>query len=276
MALVNCRECLKQISSLAVTCPHCGAPGLAASNQHATPTRAPAPTPAAMRPSPRPAKPMSEKQLFTIGAAFVALLALGYGTYLLRKPPTRGEQIAQVREQRLAREAEHKANYEKLRTSLLAKAESDLSANKPRDVISALQPYAQWLDAESQAVYKVALAATEAERKRVEKEAAEKERVLREAAEKQRSAERAIVARIGEKPVASAWDGSYYEVERYLKRVAHDPDSIDMAGCSEALQTDAGWTVRCEYRGRNAFGGLILKNGLFVIKHGQVVSSVDL
>ena len=29
-------------------------------------------------------------------------------------------------------------------------------------------------------------------------------------------------------PIASAWDGSYAEVERYLKRVANDPDSIDV------------------------------------------------
>ena len=75
----------------------------------------------------------------------------------------------------------------------------------------------------------------------------------------------------GEIPIQSAWDGSYYEVERYLKSVANDPDSIDIENCTEPYKADKGWIVLCKYRGRNAFGGMILKHNWFIIRQNQVI-----
>lgn len=80
---------------------------------------------------------------------------------------------------------------------------------------------------------------------------------------------------IGDKPVASAWDGSYREVETYLRGIANDPDSIEVSECSKAVETDEGWLVRCVYRGKNAFGALIRKEQVFLIRHRAVVSAVD-
>ena len=76
---------------------------------------------------------------------------------------------------------------------------------------------------------------------------------------------------MGEKPKQSAWDGTYYAVEVYLKRVANDPDSIDVESCTKVYTSEDGWLVGCNYRGKNAFGGLIKKSNWFTILQGRVV-----
>ena len=104
------------------------------------------------------------------------------------------------------------------------------------------------------------------------KEKQERERIEQEKIKKERE-ER--IARFGVPPVASAWDGSYYEVERYLKRIANDPDSIDIDGCTKVYHIEDGWLVGCDYRGRNAFGGMIRQSNWFTIVHGTVVQMHD-
>lgn len=102
---------------------------------------------------------------------------------------------------------------------------------------------------------------------KIEKEKREQERLKKEG--------EARVAKFGEAPTQSAWDGSYYAVERYLKRVANDPDSIDMDGCTKVYHTESGWLVGCDYRGRNAFGGMIRQSNWFTIVHDQVIQMHD-
>lgn len=93
--------------------------------------------------------------------------------------------------------------------------------------------------------------------------------------EKRQKEKAARLARFGESPTQSAWDGSYYEVERYLKRIANDPDSIEIDTCTSVYQTENGWLVGCDYRGRNAFGGMIRQSNWFTIVHGTVVEMHD-
>jgi hypothetical protein len=100
------------------------------------------------------------------------------------------------------------------------------------------------------------------------------------AAEAQRMAaaqavEQARVERIGPAPVMSAWDGGYYEVQRYLKRLLHDPDSLAFEGCTRPVEREDGWGVVCEYRARNGFGALRKEVGTFVIREGEVVAKLD-
>lgn len=102
---------------------------------------------------------------------------------------------------------------------------------------------------------------------KIEKEKREQERLKKE--------REARVAKFGEAPTKSSWDGSYYAVERYLKRVANDPDSIDIDGCTEVYHTESGWLVGCDYRGRNAFGGMIRQSNWFTIVHDQVIQMHD-
>ncbi|WMO12859.1 hypothetical protein [Pseudoalteromonas piscicida] len=100
----------------------------------------------------------------------------------------------------------------------------------------------------------------------------EKERKEQEKLKREREAR---IAKFGEPPTQSAWDGSYYEVERYLERVANDPDSINIDGCTNVYHTESGWLVGCDYRGRNGFGGMIRQSNWFTIIHGQVIQMHD-
>ena len=103
-----------------------------------------------------------------------------------------------------------------------------------------------------------------------EQEAKEREEESRREEKRKRR-----IASFGEPPTQSAWDGSYYPVERYLERVANDPESIDISGCTSVYQTDQGWLVGCDYRGRNGFGGMVRQSNWFTIVHGAVIKMHD-
>lgn len=107
------------------------------------------------------------------------------------------------------------------------------------------------------------------ERARREREQDQKERAR---AEKERQSR---IARFGDAPVPSPWDGSYPAVKQYLKQVANDPDSIKIDGCTKVYNTGKGWLVGCDYRGSNAFGGMVKQSNWFTIVHGNVVEMHD-
>ena len=76
----------------------------------------------------------------------------------------------------------------------------------------------------------------------------------------------------GDKPVQSSWDGSYSAVKSYLKRAMNDPSSLEMNNCSSVYKIDdKGWAVKCSYRGKNAFGGMVLNSNWFIIRQNTVV-----
>lgn len=107
------------------------------------------------------------------------------------------------------------------------------------------------------------------------KEKARDEKELVEQARKSAVKERRV-AKFGKPPTQSQWDGSYFPVNQYLKRIANDPDSIEIDGCTKVFYTDAGWLVGCDYRGRNAFGGMIRQSNWYTIVYDRVVEMHDL
>lgn len=63
-----------------------------------------------------------------------------------------------------------------------------------------------------------------------------------------------------------------YSVRHYLLAVAHDPDSVDVKECTDEGMTDHQcWKAICTFRGRNAFGALILTRRVFYIAHNNVI-----
>ena len=85
------------------------------------------------------------------------------------------------------------------------------------------------------------------------------------------------MARFGPAPKRSSWDGSVYEVKQYLKKVANDPESIDIQNCTDIYyDKKEGWLVACEYLGNNAFGGRVRNANWFVIRHGRVIAMKDI
>jgi len=79
------------------------------------------------------------------------------------------------------------------------------------------------------------------------------------------------LAFFGKKPIQSAYDGSYYAVERYLEKVARDPDSVKITNCTGIYKSDYGWLVGCTWRGKNGFGGMNVDTNWFHIRQGVVV-----
>lgn len=78
----------------------------------------------------------------------------------------------------------------------------------------------------------------------------------------------------GDKPVQSAWDGSYNVVERY--QVMNDPSSLKIDSCTPAYKVkNTGWVVACRYRGKNAFGGMVLNQNWFIIRQNHVIDVKD-
>jgi len=83
------------------------------------------------------------------------------------------------------------------------------------------------------------------------------------------------IRRFGPVPQASAWDGTYGEVKNYLSQVVNDPDRLKMGACTPVYHVANGWLVGCDYRGSNAFGGIIRQSNWFIIRQGRVVEMKD-
>lgn len=72
----------------------------------------------------------------------------------------------------------------------------------------------------------------------------------------------------------SEYDASVYQVERYLKNTLNDPDSYQGIEWSKVIKrSDGTFWVRHKYRAKNAFGGYVVKNSVFILSpQGQVTS----
>ncbi|MFA7667934.1 MAG: hypothetical protein WCX93_01160 [Burkholderiaceae bacterium] len=91
----------------------------------------------------------------------------------------------------------------------------------------------------------------------------------KQAAEKEKQTR---LAKFGEAPVASSWDGTYRPVNNYLDKALKDPDSLKVEGCTKVYHTKNGWLVGCDYRARNSFGGMARESKWFTIRHNVVVN----
>jgi hypothetical protein len=111
------------------------------------------------------------------------------------------------------------------------------------------------------------LAAKVAPLRKARADAEERERKKREAADREATAQAELR---GPKPLVSGWDGSVLAVERYLRPRLKDPDSLDMANCTQPVIEGAYWVTACAYRARNSFGALVLEGGKFYIQAGGI------
>jgi len=67
-------------------------------------------------------------------------------------------------------------------------------------------------------------------------------------------------------PSISPWDGELVGSERYIRRTAHDPDSVDVGHCTTPVLTRREcWVSVCEVRGRNAFGAVVMHRVRFSV-----------
>ncbi len=64
-------------------------------------------------------------------------------------------------------------------------------------------------------------------------------------------------------------------MERYLKTVMNDPGSYEHIQSTVPVGEGDYWTVVSSFRGKNAFGALIINTKKFYIQQGQVVKVAD-
>jgi hypothetical protein len=83
-------------------------------------------------------------------------------------------------------------------------------------------------------------------------------------------------------PKLDQWNGVAYAVKNYLKNNANDPKSIEYVECSVLIEFTNGWfSQRVKFRGKNAFGGLILNEKVFFMTEDGydakvfIVASID-
>jgi hypothetical protein len=103
--------------------------------------------------------------------------------------------------------------------------------------------------------------AAEREEKRKAERAAKKAEKEERARQAKAAAEELVRAYCGPEPERSAWDGIYIGVERYFKKIANDPDSVEFTGCTPAVLKGPPrcWVTECGVRAKNAFGAKILR-----------------
>ncbi len=80
----------------------------------------------------------------------------------------------------------------------------------------------------------------------------------------------------GPKPGRSAWDGEVPGIEQFVKKRAHDPDSIDVEDCTIPVLTQKHcWITTCSVRGKNILGAKILQQKQFSISKMGIVALPD-
>lgn len=57
----------------------------------------------------------------------------------------------------------------------------------------------------------------------------------------------------------SKWNGSHYKLEKYIKENMNDPSSYEHVETKYAVKGDSTLIVVTKYRGKNAFGGVVLQ-----------------
>src|ERR1051325_3644345 len=87
---------------------------------------------------------------------------------------------------------------------------------------------------------------------------------------KERAVAQARVRRFGPMPHRYS-SGVYDEVEQYLPQVMNDPGSLEGLECTQVYNTERGWLVGCNWRGRNGFGGMVRQANWFIIRQERVV-----
>ena len=77
------------------------------------------------------------------------------------------------------------------------------------------------------------------------------------------------------KALFSAYDGSCYCVEKYIKEHLNDADSYEHVKTEYAIQKDDKILVRTTYRGSNALGAKVINTNRFLIDLKGNVLSVE-
>ncbi|ANQ83677.1 hypothetical protein dqs_0601 [Azoarcus olearius] len=82
-----------------------------------------------------------------------------------------------------------------------------------------------------------------------------------------------LASRKAKNPVKnSAWDGSVWQVESFMKHYLKDPKSFEAISWGPVVDMGSTYVVRLRYRARNSFGGYVIEDKTFTLDvSGNVV-----
>lgn len=80
----------------------------------------------------------------------------------------------------------------------------------------------------------------------------------------------ALRARCGPKPRVGGLDGELAGAANAVRNVAHDPDSVDVARCTDPALTERCWVSTCNVRAKNTFGALVLQRMVFHVDKSEI------
>ena len=259
MALKPCKECGHEISTQAKSCPHCGA-------------------------DPKP------PQMGLLSSLFVIILVLfivgSISTLFKGSNSSSNKPPANFTETLKKIEAKKEQEFKQNRDAILSEGQQLITKKNYNKALNSLEKYKHINDKELQGLIKEAK-----ERKLVDQIKGVPSHHLKENRDLyQRLAHlnpnnkkykekikyyQVKIDWFGKSPVKSARDGSYRPVKNYLGIVMHDPDSLDIVGCTDVFYNKNGWLVGCIYRGNNAFGAKIKNSHWFLIRQNTVVKQFD-
>lgn len=145
-----------------------------------------------------------------------------------------------------------------------------IALKKRGELPNQLQSGYEWLDARTLNILKPHIAGIVKQRKQERRERLEREQAAAEARKKAEEEETARVAAAARKRDKenrverirsgfSLWDGSHRGLTRMIKASMHDPDSYEHVS-TQYSDHGSYLTVTTRFRGRNAFGALVLNS----------------
>lgn len=186
------------------------------------------------------------------------------------KPPSRDQMLAEVR----AHQERQREAFARDGRTATEQARAASMRGDHRAAIAVLSPFGAALDHEAAAVLRLAQASLPEQERREQAAASAQAEEIAQRKAAALAAAAAIKARIGPAPSPMLF-GGYVEIDRYLRARAHDPDSIAYDSCTNPREAPDAWVVECSYRARNAFGALVRTQTVFLIRHGQVVETLQ-
>lgn len=86
-----------------------------------------------------------------------------------------------------------------------------------------------------------------------------------------------IGARRGGPIYNDPWTGAVAPALDYLKKNLKEPDSLEVIEWGKVKKAGTGYSVRCEFRARNSFGGYNVQTEVFLFnKDGWLISTAPL
>jgi hypothetical protein len=256
MPLINCPACNSPISTMAASCPKCGHPMSVTNNS--------SPYPRVVKQAPRVhlnQDVSTEYYLKRAGIGIVCVLAVGV---VINSMQNKGARTSNPGTQGQATPGNNATPSTSAPpptpAEALAKAKSLFESNKYEGDLEKASDQLKSIPATAPE-YKQAQALLKKVDGKIKEEAALKAEIG------------------GSPPTKSPWDGSVYAVDRYLKQVLRDPDSLSYERWSDVYITRYGgkryYAVDVTYRAKNGFGGMNLSQSTFLIRNNQVVQMID-